>query len=146
MSPGDLRPEVVLARIREIDRLLRVLVEIGAVDRERLERDEVVRAAVERILSQLVDHAVAANGHLVAATTGRAPADYAGSFRDASAIGALDHDLAAELVSSAGLRNVLVHEYLNVDLGLVADAVPLALAAYRRYVIQVAGFLRDRQP
>ncbi|WP_460406355.1 HepT-like ribonuclease domain-containing protein [Actinophytocola sediminis] len=47
-------------------------------------------------------------------------------------------DLAA---SSVGMRNLLVHEYLEIDVEQVAAAVPLALDGYRRYVAAVAGFV-----
>ncbi len=39
------------------------------------------------------------------------------------------------------MRNVLGHEYLEIDLQKVAAAVPMALSCYRRYVQQVAEFV-----
>ena len=47
-------------------------------------------------------------------------------------------DLAERLAPSAGLRNVLVHEYAQVDLALVARGVELARTDYRAYVREVA--------
>lgn len=44
------------------------------------------------------------------------------------------------------MRNVLVHEYVTVDLDLVAAALPHAIEHYRAYVSAVAQFLRDRSP
>ncbi|MBA2438933.1 MAG: hypothetical protein H0V52_11385 [Acidimicrobiia bacterium] len=41
------------------------------------------------------------------------------------------------------MRNVLTHEYLEVDLGRVADAIPHALHGYRRFVQAVASFLES---
>lgn len=43
---------------------------------------------------------------------------------------------------SAGLRNVLVHAYVDVDSAVVARAVPLALEHYGAYVRQVAQTLK----
>jgi uncharacterized protein YutE (UPF0331/DUF86 family) len=40
------------------------------------------------------------------------------------------------------LRNVLVHNYLDIDPELVAEAVPLALEQYAEYVRQAAAFVR----
>jgi uncharacterized protein YutE (UPF0331/DUF86 family) len=45
---------------------------------------------------------------------------------------------------SVGMRNVLVHNYLDVDQELVAAAVPLAVEQYGEYVRQVANFLQNR--
>jgi uncharacterized protein YutE (UPF0331/DUF86 family) len=55
-------------------------------------------------------------------------------------------ELAAELAPSAGLRNILTHEYVTVDLTLVASAVPLAYAAYRRYVTEVSRYVAYSMP
>jgi hypothetical protein len=47
-------------------------------------------------------------------------------------------DLATEVQASAGLRNILVHQYLDVDLGIVAAAVSAAIGDYSEYVRPVA--------
>jgi uncharacterized protein YutE (UPF0331/DUF86 family) len=83
----------------------------------------------------------ASNSHVVVARLGRAPDSYAESFSLAARTGMLDQSLAEALRPSVGLRNVLVHNYLDVDRGLVAAAVPLALEQYGAYVRQAATFL-----
>lgn len=54
-------------------------------------------------------------------------------------------DLLDDLVPSAGLRNVPVHEYASIDLARVAESLGDAGAGYRRYVAEVAQALRARQ-
>ena len=44
------------------------------------------------------------------------------------------------------LRNILTHEYIQVDLSRVARAVPDALAGYTTYVREVATGLTHREP
>jgi uncharacterized protein YutE (UPF0331/DUF86 family) len=56
-------------------------------------------------------------------------------------IGAISTELAGELAPSAGLRNILTHEYVAIDVALVAQAVPAMRDAYGRYVAEVARFL-----
>lgn len=53
---------------------------------------------------------------------------------------------AAELAPSAGLRNVLVHEYLAIDLRIVANSVPRARVTYGTYARAVARYLTSRTP
>lgn len=141
MTPRRLDVGVVHGRLRLMRDLLDDLDGIGEVTVERLERDRLTRHAVERVLSSLVDLAVAVNGHVGAARVGRGPEDYTESFGLAARAGAIDDDLARELAPSAGLRNVLVHEYVTIDLALVAASVPRARDGYGRYVAQVARFL-----
>lgn len=123
--------------------LLDRLAEVGPVDIGRLRDEPVTALAVERILTLLVDLAFATNSHVAAARLGRVPESYATSFDLAVEAGILDPELGAALRPSAGLRNVLVHAYVDVDPAAVARAVPLALAQYGAYVRQVAAFLEQ---
>lgn len=144
MTPRRFDPEVVHARLREIRTLLDDLASVGEVTVERLTEERITRYAVERILTQLVELAVAINGHLAAAFAGEAPVTYQASFRQAAQVGALPEDLAEQLAPSAGQRNVLVHRYLDIDPAAVAEGAAAALDGYRRYVEEVARFVADR--
>jgi uncharacterized protein YutE (UPF0331/DUF86 family) len=144
MSPRDLDPDVIQIRLRLLRELLDDLAGAGAIDKDRLDRDRILRHAVERILSQVVELAVAINSHVSAALLGRAPETYRDSFRLAVTAGLLDTDLARRLEPSVGLRNILAHEYVAVDLGLVATAAESALADYGAYVAAVRDWLRQR--
>jgi uncharacterized protein YutE (UPF0331/DUF86 family) len=46
------------------------------------------------------------------------------------------------MAPSAGLRNVLVHRYADIDLGVVAGAVERVLTDFPDYLRQVARFVR----
>lgn len=129
----------MLRRLAEMDRLLGDLERLGTVSVELLRSDRMVRHAVERILAAVVDLAAAVNSHVSAAAGGEMPADYQSSFATAAAAGALPAELAEALAPSAGLRTAIVHAYL--DLGRVAEAVPLAVRDYRAYVRAVAAWL-----
>ncbi|WP_414637283.1 HepT-like ribonuclease domain-containing protein [Actinophytocola sp.] len=53
----------------------------------------------------------------------------------------LSQELAKELIPSIGTRNILVHEYLEIDIDRVAAAVKLALDGYGRHATTIARFL-----
>lgn len=137
--------KLVQERLRLISSFLEDLDLVGDVDEARLQSDRIVRHAVERILTQLVDLAVSVNGHISAAVSGNAPGTYRESYHAhaAAKAGAITPQLAAELAPSAGLRNILTHEYVAVDLSILAGAVPMARRLYKEYVRQVAAFLRE---
>ncbi len=119
--------------------------DLGEVDVGRLAADPVVRAAVERWVTVLVDLAVAINLHVVAARLGRSAADYATSFLLAAEAGAMEKGLAVRLAPSAGARNVLVHEYVAIDLDKLVSAVERARQDYPEFVRQVAAFARSER-
>lgn len=136
-----LNAAIVQERLRHIRDLLDDLDKVGEVTAERLTNDRVIRHAVERIITQLVDLAVSINSHIVATKRGQAPGTYRESFGAVAEVGAISTELAGELAPSAGLRNILTHEYVAIDVALVARAVPAMRDAYGRYVAEVARFL-----
>ena len=144
MTPRWLDHVVITAKLRTMRRLLDELEGLGPVDTERFAREFGTQLIVERIVSQLVDLAASVNAHVVAVQTGAPPADVRSSFTAASDTGLIDHDLAERLAPSAGLRNVLVHAYVDLDLARLVAAVPLASEQYAEYVRQVARWVADR--
>ncbi len=144
MTPRSFDAEVVHARLAEMRRVLDHLERRRGVSAEDLAGDLDLRFSVERMLSLLVDLAGAINTHVASAVLQRAPVDYRESFRFAVQAGAVPPDLSDELIGSIGLRNVLVHKYLEIDLTLVASSVEQALDGYRRYLAAMAGYASDR--
>ena len=126
-------------------RLLDELDRLGAVDADRFAREFTTQLIVERIVSQLVDLAAGIN---TARRHGRdrgEPGPMSGDRSTRSPIlGVIDRDLAERLAPSAGLRNVLVHAYVDLDLARLVAAVPLAAEQYAEYVRQVARWVADR--
>jgi uncharacterized protein YutE (UPF0331/DUF86 family) len=142
MSPRELNPARVhatLARMRDLLADLDALV--GLPTAAELEGDRGRRHIAERVLSQLVELAVSVNSHLAAVGLGEAPSDYRQSFDLVASTGAISEELAGSLRASAGLRNILVHEYLENDLGIVAAAIPRAHREFEAYIRQVAAHL-----
>lgn len=142
MTPRDIDWRSVRAKIRRIRELLDQVVALGHIDAARLAAEPVTALALERILTLLVDLAFAGNSHVAVGILGRAPDTYAESFTLAAEAGMIDAELAATLRPSAGMRNLLVHNYLTVDQNLVAAAASVAVEQYGEYVRQVALFLQ----
>ncbi len=144
MTPRTIDWRSVRAKLRRIRGLHDQLEAFGPIEAHRLRVEPVTALAVERILTLLVDLAFAGNSHISVAVLGRAPDTYGESFTLAANTGMITHELAAALRPSAGMRNVLVHDYLETDQNLVAAAVPLAVVQYGEYVRQVARFIQSR--
>lgn len=142
--PRSLDADIVRGKLDAMSRACATLQEIGEVDADKLAHDAVVAAAAERLLCRLVELAVDTNAHISAAVLQRAPGDYRESFQLAGDAGALSTELVEQLKPSVGMRNAIVHEYLTVDYGIVAAAMPLAVQKYGEYIREIAGFVADR--
>ncbi|WP_286959309.1 MULTISPECIES: type VII toxin-antitoxin system HepT family RNase toxin [Arsenicicoccus] len=144
MPPRDLDDQVVVRRLTAIRELVDLLARQGEVSGAQLRDDLVLRLAVERALSQLVDLASDVNSHVVAVAGIAEPTDYRSSFRQAARAGLITDELARRLGPSVGLRDIVIHEYVQVDLDLVARAVPQAASQFDEYVAQVKAWLQAR--
>ena len=144
MTPRRLDVDVARNKLAAIEDTCDVLASLGGIDPDRLRDDPVVAAAVERLIGRLVDLAVDVNSHLAVALLGRAPSEYRESFDLMAQAGVIELAMAVRLKPSVGMRNVIVHEYVRLDLARVAAVVPEAIDAYRAYVTAVARFLVDR--
>ena len=143
MSPAELDREVVSRRLRLLHQTLADLRPLGELDSAVLQADPVRRAAVERFIQVLVDLAADVNAHIVVARLGSAPNTAAESFRLAAEVGAFPVELAERLVPAAGLRNLLVQRYGDIDVALLAQSVAQVLAGFDDYVVSVARWLEE---
>jgi uncharacterized protein YutE (UPF0331/DUF86 family) len=144
VTPRRLDVPTLGRKLRAMRRLLDELHRLGAIDADRFAREFTTQLIVERIVSQLVDLAAGINTHVVTVEVGESPADVRRSFDAVADLGVIDRDLAERLAPSAGLRNVLVHAYIDLDLARLVAAVPLASEQYAEYVRQVARWVADR--
>lgn len=143
MNPRPVDPDVVQAKLRLLHTLLGDLALYRNCGAEDLEGDRTARYVVERILTSLVDVAVGLNVHLVVGSGGAAPTDQRSSFVRLGDLGFIDEELAGRLAPSAGLRNVLVHEYADIDHAKVAAAIAPALDDFAAYVAALAAHVAE---
>lgn len=146
MTPRRLDPSIVQARLSVMRGLLEDLAEVDAAGQPPLAENRMLRHGVERILTQLVELATAINEHVAGAQLQRVATSYRGVLRTREECGLIDKQLRDDLLPSVGMRNILVHEYVAIDVPKVAMAIPLALSCYRRYLQQVAKFVRRTAP
>ena len=141
MTLSGLNSDAVLRRLRMMRDALDTLGEFRGVDAAQLNREPVTRAAVERLLQVVIELAFDINAHVVARTLGRSPETGRSSFLDLAEAGVIDGTLADLLAPSAGLRNVLVHHYVDLQMEPIAEAVVSVADGFSAYVKEVARYL-----
>lgn len=90
-----------------------------------------------------MDLAVDINAHLATAVLGEAPETARQSFDLATTAGVLSAELAEEMAPATGLRNVLVHRYVDIDAELVASSVGRLVDLLPRYIREVAAYVEN---
>jgi uncharacterized protein YutE (UPF0331/DUF86 family) len=128
-------------RLLSLNEALQHLAAHGSLSAGELSADPTLRAAVERWLQVAIEACIDLAYHVVAERGWTPPDTARGSFQTLAAHGLLPADLASRLGMAAGLRNILVHEYAEVDLDVIAQVVRERLADLRAFGAVVGGLL-----
>lgn len=104
----------VSARLEHLDELVTELDAIRDGGRDVYMAEWRTRLAAEHALQLAIQTCIDVGAHVVSELGLKAPADYRGVFESLSVAG-LDARLAQRLAAAAGMRNILVHGYLDVD-------------------------------
>lgn len=108
--------EVFDRRLGKLEEILRGLRELAAATpREQYLDDRRLKAQAERWLHLAVECCLDLANHLIADRGWRSPSTYRETFTVLREEGVVSAELSKRLEDWAGLRNVLVHLYLEVD-------------------------------
>lgn len=123
--------------------LRRIVGDLADLEREdpsALAADPRGLRAVKYSFVTAIEAAIDVAQHLCASEGWGAPDTNASAFRLLADHGAIDHDLAAQLAAASGFRNVLVHDYAEVNDTIVIDRLT-DLGDLRSFVQAIEGLL-----
>jgi uncharacterized protein YutE (UPF0331/DUF86 family) len=139
-------PEMIAQKlsrmVERIDRLKR----FEQLTLEDYLQDDLKQAAIERLLETIIDSALSINKTLLKRGAGLIPTD-AESFKNFESFilvgenGFIPTDLASQLAPSGSFRNVLAHEYDEINSAQVYNALQKALSQYPQYVRAIQTYL-----
>nr|WP_274520625.1 DUF86 domain-containing protein [Ectothiorhodospira variabilis] len=140
-----IREDFVRRKLQLITDDLVRLVRFKELTLEELLSDDIRLAAVERIIERIVMRAVDVNEHLLAECLPPQARSTRITYRDTflmlADLGVCDADFAQAIAGSAGLRNILVHDYNDVDRSILHRSIGSCLRDYTAYVQQVEAFI-----
>ena len=99
------------------------------------------KTSTERLIQMIVECASDINSHVVLESGQRPPEDYTSSFIRAAEVKLITYELANKLKGSGGMRNIIVHEYMDIDDRKIYETLPIALSDFKEYIRQVDDFL-----
>jgi len=128
--------------LKKLDEYLDLLQGYGeSVDRSDLHEDATIRGSIERHLQLAAEAMIDIGNHVVAARGLTPPEDYRGTFAALDKAGVISSDFAKRLRGWAGFRNVLVHDYLDVDLDVVWRTLREELGDIEEFIDVFSRFL-----
>jgi uncharacterized protein YutE (UPF0331/DUF86 family) len=102
-------------RLNELSERLARLEPFRARTRAEFDADPYLRDIVERNLEVAAQCCIDISNRIISLQDAPKPRDYYEAILRLGELGVLPPELAQRLAPIAGLRNVLVHEYINVD-------------------------------
>jgi uncharacterized protein YutE (UPF0331/DUF86 family) len=124
-------PEVVKKKLESITNYLNDLLPY-----KKITFDEFMQKhyEIERILELLIMTASDIVFHLISDIGEPAPASYKAAFLRAGELKIISKKLSKNLALSAGLRNILVHEYEAIDYKIVYKSIPSAVRDFTAFI------------
>jgi uncharacterized protein YutE (UPF0331/DUF86 family) len=129
------------ARLSALEGYLAELRSFRERSREEFVSEPAVHHLAERFLHLACECVLDIAHHLVSEAGYRQPANYRDVMEVLREEGILDADLAERLKRWMGLRNVLVHLYLEIDHGRIYDAIREDLGDLERFAALAARWL-----
>ena len=128
-----------IAKIREYVALLRRI--RRQADEQHFIKDPLIYGNAERYLQLVIQAVLDVSNHMVADLNLSLPADSKELFDLLAARKILPLPLSKKLVSMAGFRNVLVHEYLEIDRRRVYRVLSEDLGDFEKFIKAVTKLL-----
>jgi uncharacterized protein YutE (UPF0331/DUF86 family) len=112
-----------MRRLERLEQLLETLEAARRRGRGALGGDLREELHVEHALQLAIQACIDVGAHLVSELGLPTPDDYGQIFESLGNAGRIDRELAGRLSRAVGMRNLLVHEYLDIDLDRVWEAL-----------------------
>jgi uncharacterized protein YutE (UPF0331/DUF86 family) len=140
----SIEPTVVLSRLKFIGDYLRELRRFRSMSLEDYLSSFEQKIIYERIMELIAQAAIDINEHILNRDKNIESVSNKDSFIKAGQYGIVTPELARDLEKSAGLRNILVHRYLEVNYVELFSCLQIALNKYPLYIQQVTEYLNSR--
>lgn len=144
---SQIDPEAIAQKLSRMVERIERLKAFEQLTLEEYLQDDLKQAAIERLLETVIDAALSINKMLLKRVVGLTPTEPAQSvqnFESFILMGAnrfIPPQLAEQLAPSGSFRNVLAHEYDEIDPVQVYSALQKTLGQYPLYIKSIQRYL-----
>lgn len=135
-------PEVIASRLSKIKESLRLLEPLARMSLAEFSKNPDHFLKGERLLEITIQAMIDIGTHIISSRSLRKPQDYHEVFDILVENRLLPKGLLQPLHAMVGLRNVLIHEYLEVDKQVLHKTICQDLRDVKSFLKAIAGLLR----
>jgi len=132
---------VITRRLIKLREYVGLLKTIRREPREQFTTDPLVYGNAERYLQLAIQCVLDIGNHILADRKLREPEEYRDIVKTLGDHSLISPDLTERLMPLVGLRNILVHDYLDIDRPRLYDALQAELEDLEEFAKQVAKLL-----
>ncbi len=136
--------ERVSRKLRALKKYVDFLREYSSTSREELERNDLLRSAIERNFQLAIESALDIGEVIISAQDFEKPEDYREVLLILGKHRVIPEDFAEVFSRAAGFRNILVHMYEEVDAGKLHDYLQNNLEDFNEFAKFIAGYLERK--
>lgn len=134
---------VIESKISSIQKYLKILKTFQHFPQNKLEEDVTLRGAVERYLYLLSQAAIDLAESLIALKDFRRPSTYSDTFHILCEEEIIDVGLTEKLIKMAGFRNIIAHDYEDLDFGIIYDVLQNHLNDIENFLVVIKDKLNS---
>ncbi len=136
--------KVIETRLQKLDSFVRNLHQLETIPLDEYLADENVQAVVERRLQLAIQSCMDIAGYVVASLALQSPDEPENIFVLLGKEGILSHDLSRRMAGMVRFRNILVHDYLEIDSEIVHAALAGEVADFKQFAADIMTWLSSR--
>lgn len=133
---------LIYKKLEEILKQLKYLRKLSKLPERALLLQETQLFLAERVMERLIGAAIDINMHIIADLTGEVPAHYFTSFVELARLKIYSPSFSKKIGCCTTVRNILVHEYQELDLKKFREAMKSALRDFPKYVKHIQKFIK----
>ena len=137
--------EIIQKRLEKLRQYVSLLQKLSKQPLNRFLSDPFVQGNVERYLQLSIQVSLDIGNHILAEIETRAPEEYRDIFIFLGENKVLPVELARKMAPLAGLRNILVHDYLEIDLGRIYEFLENDLSDFIEFAKQISKYVFGKE-
>ena len=136
--------QMILERLKRLAQYVEFLKRKRALRREEFLGDQESQLSVERALQLAIQIVIDIASHILATMSNVTPQDYSDAIVKLAQVGVIPTTFANKIASMPRFRNVLVHEYIDVDTSRVYRSLQEELDDFTEFARYINEWL-DKQ-
>jgi uncharacterized protein YutE (UPF0331/DUF86 family) len=134
---------LLLRKLAELERNLEQIREYSNITIEQYSSDWKIQRIIERTLQIMIETCVDISGHIISDKGYRIPKSYADTFRILYEENILEKELFEIMEKMAKFRNIVVHNYDEIDASIVVNILKGHLGDFLTYKNAIINILKE---